>query len=128
MTDPQQEFFTQLKLELERKGYDVYDGMLPAEGTPYPFIYFAECIQSDKVTKSAIMGRFTQTIKVWINSPRKRGTLSQILADIKYTCYKLEKSRNFSFDVINIRQNIFADNTTKTPLLQGVLDVEMRFS
>lgn len=40
--DPQQELFTTLKLELEKLGYGVYDGFLPPEDTPYPFIYLAD--------------------------------------------------------------------------------------
>ena len=37
--DPQQELFTKLLTEIKalELGYDVYDGFLPPDGTPYPF-------------------------------------------------------------------------------------------
>ena len=39
MLDPQQELFSNIKKEIESLGYDVYDGFLPPENTPYPFVY-----------------------------------------------------------------------------------------
>ena len=52
--DPQQELFTALLLRLKDLGYDVYDTFLPAEGTPYPFIYLADSRQTDTRTKNAV--------------------------------------------------------------------------
>ena len=40
--DPQQELFSELLVKIKELGYDVYDGFLPPEGTPYPFIYLAD--------------------------------------------------------------------------------------
>lgn len=40
--DPQQELFTKLLTEIKALGYDVYDGFLPPDGTPYPFVYLAD--------------------------------------------------------------------------------------
>ena len=52
--DPQQELFTKIKLELEKKGYSVYDGALPPLETPYPFIYLGDMQQIDDANKSAV--------------------------------------------------------------------------
>ena len=126
--DPQQELFTALLLRLKDLGYDVYDTFLPAEGTPYPFIYLADSRQTDTQTKSAVMGNVYQTIHVWHNNPKQRGTVSEILLDIKKVCYSLEHTENFAWMIQNINQRILPDNTTKTPLLHGLLEVEFKFS
>ena len=63
MKDPQQEIFTAIKLDLERKGYKVFDGMLPPDKTPYPFIYLGDMQQIDDENKSAVFGNvFLQSI------------------------------------------------------------------
>lgn len=126
--DPQQELFTALLLRLKEKGYDVYDTFLPPEDTPYPFIYLADSQQSDRQTKGAVIGSVYQTIHVWHNNPRQRGTVSQMLLDIKKVCYKLEHTENFAWMIQNVNQRILPDKTTKTPLLHGVLEVEFEFS
>lgn len=128
MCDPQQELFSKLKKDLEAKGFAVYDGFLPPEGTPYPFVYLGDSQQTDDANKSAVFGNVFQTIHVWHNNPRQRGTVSQILLEIKLTCRLIEHTKNFAWDVRDISQQIIPDNTTATPLLHGVLDVEWKFS
>lgn len=126
--DPQQELFTELLLKLKGLGYDVYDTFLPPKDTPYPFIYLADSQQSDTQTKNVVMGNVYQTIHVWHNNPRQRGTVSKMLLDIKKVCYRLEHTENFGWLVVNMNQRIIPDNTTKTPLLHGLLEVEFKFS
>jgi hypothetical protein len=128
MCDPQQELFSKLKKDLEAKGFAVYDGFLPPEGTPYPFVYLGDSQQTDDANKSAVFGNVFQTIHVWHNNPRQRGTVSQILLEIKLSCRLIEHTKNFAWDVRDISQQIIPDNTTATPLLHGVLDVEWKFS
>lgn len=126
--DPQQELFTELLLKLKDLGYDVYDTFLPPKDTPYPFIYLADSRQTDTQTKSVVMGNVYQTIHVWHNNPKQRGTVSKMLLDIKKVCYRLEHTRNYAWMIRNINQRILPDNTTKTPLLHGLLEVEFKFS
>lgn len=126
--DPQQELFSTLFTELNNTGYDVYDGFLPPKNTPYPFIYLADSAQIDEENKSAVFGRVTQTIHVWHNSPKQRGTVSKMLLDAKSICRKLEKTNNFSWFVRDVNQRILSDNTTKQPLLHGILSVEFYFN
>lgn len=126
--DPQQEIFTELITKLKEIGYGVYDGVLPPEDTPYPFIYLADSQQIDDTNKTAIFGNVYQTIHVWHNDPKQRGTVSAILLAVKDVCRKVRHTKNFSWYVTNIDQRILADNTTKQPLMHGVLDVDFRFS
>lgn len=126
--DPQQEIFTELLLKLRGKGYDVYDGFLPSENAAYPFFYIADSNQSDTLTKNAVIGSVNQTIHVWHNDPRKRGTVSHMLLQAKKICYMTERTSSFKWMVSNITQRIIPDKTTKTPLLHGILEITFDFS
>lgn len=128
MKDPQQEIFTAIKLDIQRKGYKVFDGMLPPDKTPYPFIYLGDMQQIDDENKSAVFGNVFFTIHIWHNSPKKRGTVSGMLLEVKDTCRHIEHTENFDWYVKNINQRIVTDNTTKAPLLHGILEVEFKFS
>lgn len=126
--DPQQELFTELLLKLKALGYDVYDGYLPPEGTSYPFVYIGDSQQTDDANKTAVFGNVYQTIHVWSNTPKKRGTVSTMLLSIKSVCRRIGHTDNFAWSVRSIEQRILPDNTTKKPLLHGVLDVEFKFN
>lgn len=126
--DPQQELFTKLLIEIKALGYDVYDGFLPPDGTPYPFVYLADSQQIDEANKTAVFGGVHQTIHVWCDNPKCRGTVSKMLLAIKNTCRKLDHTENFAWNVRNVNQRILSDKTTKQPLLHGLLEIEFSFS
>lgn len=126
--DPQQELFSKLLTSLKAKGLDVYDGYLPPEGTPYPFVYLGECQQTDDTNKSAVFGNVYMTIHVWHDNPKQRGNVSMMLAEIKSTCRRIGKTQHFSWHVQNITQRIMSDTTTKQPLLHGIVEVDFKFS
>lgn len=128
MMDPQQELFTALLTKLRDMEYDVYDAFLPPEDTPYPFIYLADSQQIDDQNKTAVFGDVYQTIHVWHNNPKQRGTISKILLEIKKLCYELKNTANFAWDIRGVDQRILPDTTTATPLLHGILDVQFKFS
>ena len=128
MRDPQQELFSELKIRLEEKGYAVYDGFLPPEGTAYPFVYLGDSQQTDDECKGAILGNVYQTIHVWHSTPKRRGDLSQMLLAIKQICRLVAHTATFTWSVRNISQRIVPDTTTSVPLLHGVIDVEWKFS
>lgn len=128
LIDPQQEIFTALKLELEKNGYRAFDGVLPPEDTPYPFYYLGDNQQSDTEYKNAVAGNVFQVIHIWHNNPKQRGTVSAMLLNAKTICRKISKTANFSWSVRNISQRIIPDNTTASPLLHGLLEVEFYFS
>lgn len=126
--DPQQELFSQLKLNIEGKGYAVYDGFLPPENTPYPFVYLGDFQQTDSANKSAVFGFVYPTIHIWSDTPKKRGTLSKMLLDIKTVCREIEHTKNFAWMLTGMNQRIIPDNTTKTPLMHGVIEPTFQFS
>lgn len=77
--DPQQEIFTELLLRIKALGYDVFDGELPPENTPYPFVYLGDMQQTDRNTKTEVIGSTFPSIHIWHSSPKKRGTVSKML-------------------------------------------------
>lgn len=125
--DPQQELFTELLVQLRKKGYDVYDTFLSPKDTPYPFIFIADNQQVDAPNKTAVFGNVYQTIHVWHNNPKQRGMVSEMLLNIKQVCYSLKHTANFAWNVRNIEQRILSDTTTTQPLLHGILNVEFYF-
>ena len=126
--DAQQEYFIALKLGIEAKGYAVYDGMLPPKNTPYPFVYLGDFRQTDTEHKNAITGTVFPTVHLWHNDPGQRGTVSKMLLDIKTVIRSIIRTKNFAWLVRNVNGQIIADNTTKTPLLHGVVEAECLFS
>lgn len=74
--DPQQELFSAVLMALKEKykdtGVGVYDTDLPPEDTPYPFVYLADCSESDQATKNEIIGETNLTLKVWHDNIRQR--------------------------------------------------------
>lgn len=126
--DAQQELFTALKTGIEAKGYAVYDGALPPEDTPYPFVYMGDFRQADREHKNAVTGIVYPTIHLWHNNVRQRGTVSKMLLDIKTVCRSVSRTSNFAWIIRNVNSQIIPDNTTKTPLLHGVVELEGLFS
>lgn len=127
-TDPQQELFSALKVNIEAVPYDVHDGALPPDGTPYPFVYLGDNQQTDTNTKNAVCGKVHQVIHIWHNNPKQRGTVSEMMLNIKNVCRNIRCTPNFSWDAIGMKSRIIPDNTTKSPLLHGVLEVDFYFS
>lgn len=126
--DAEQELFIALKLAIEEKGYAVYDGALPPASTPYPFVYLGEFRQTDTEHKHAITGIVRPTIHVWHNKTTERGTVSKMMHEIKTVCREISRTNSYGWMFRNVNGRILADNTTKTPLLHGVVEAEGVYS
>lgn len=123
--EPQQNIFSTLLIRLRAAGYTVYDGMLPPENVPYPFIYMGESQTVDDARKGAIGGEVYQTIHVWHNNVRERGVLSAMLGAVKTICRQLENES--SWLLAECSDQILPDNTTSVPLMHGVVTLGFRF-
>jgi hypothetical protein len=126
--DPQQELFTAYKLSLEAMGYAVYDGKLPPEDTPYPFIYLGDFRQTDTMYKNAVTGTVYPTVHIWHNNTRERGTVSKMMLDVKWAIYNINKTKARNWLVQSVEGQIIPDKTTKTPLLHGIVTARVIFS
>lgn len=128
MMDPQQALFTAVRGKLLESYPDsVYDGQLPPDETPYPFIYLGEFDQYDRETKSVILGNVPVTIHVWHCDFAKRGTVSAMLSAVK-TALRSATCADYSFMVRDVTTRIMEDNTTTTPLMHGIVEAVVYFS
>lgn len=118
--DVQQELYTTVLVGLrDALETEVYDGALPPEGTPYPFVYLGDTGDTDVgIHKNAPWSRATIRIHVWHDNPEKRGTLSEIMRQVK----DYLRGLGGQWDLRSLTSNVLPDNTTKTPLLHGVID------
>lgn len=66
------------------------------------------------------------TIHVWIADFEKRGTHSEMLRTVKEIARSITRTTNYSWNVTSIYQRQLEDNTTKTPLLHGVLEINYK--
>lgn len=131
--DSQQELFSALKVQaqkaLKNMNVQVYDTFLPGAEAPYPFVYIGNSqLVDDYGNKSMILGNISQTIDVWHNNPRKRGELSNIMSIVKDVARSIEHTNNYAFRIRNINQRILPDNSTSTPLMHGVLELEYQIT
>ena len=131
--DSQQEVFSAMLVALKKHFEDtsigVYDTFLPPEGTAYPFVYLADSqLVDDYGNKTMILGSIYQTIHVWHDNARKRGTVSSILNDIKQVTRSLDRTKNYALTIASIDQRILPDTSTSTPLLHGILEIEFRIT
>lgn len=129
MMDPQQELFSLIRQALidEFNEDMVFDGYMPPENTPYPFIYVADSQLVDSANKSAIFGTINQTVHIWHNNPMQRGTVSDIALRVK-TRLRSINGVQFSYDVIGMDQRILSDVITTTPLVHCIIMADFRFS
>lgn len=123
----QQELFMAVKAKLQGLGYDVYDNMLPPDGTPYPFIYLSETRQTQYNAKAQDAGYVRLIIQVW-GRATMRGTISDISADIVETVRTLNQTEHYGYTLREREQNFIHDNTTKTPLMQCYNSLEVFYS
>lgn len=124
----QQELFTALLLRLRSVYKDkVFDGTLPPENTPYPFIYLGNTEDLDSfMTKSALFGKVKIYVHVWSNNPKKRGDLSAMLFDIARTARGIETTKNYGWCLSGKSEEIMPDTTTNEPLMHGILTFEYK--
>lgn len=131
--DAQQELYSALLMALKAKYKDtkvgVYDTFLPPDGTPYPFIYLGDNqVVDDYGNKSMITGHVYQTVHVWHDDPKKRGTQSRIMAEVKDIARSIRDTKSYHWSIRHINQQVIPDTTTSQPLLHGVLDLEFEIT
>lgn len=123
---PQQAIFLAVATTCESLGYDTYD-YLPMEEVAYPFVFVGEDSSTDLPNKTAIHGSYRLTLHVY-NRYRKRGTTTEMIMNIKGALRELKQVQGFFVSVVNVNDQMLIDNTTNTPLLHGVLDIEFYFN
>ena len=126
--DPQQEIFIAIRKAITNLGYVVFDGELPPEDTPYPFVYLGYTQQVDSRTKTQINGTVFQQIDVWHDNPKRRGDVSAMMLAIKKACFVLTRTAHFMVGVSLNDQSIDADDSTGKTFMRGMLTLKIDFS
>lgn len=128
--DAQQELFTALRSSLvQRFGeQNVFDGILPPEGAPYPFVYIEENTQNDGKVKAAMMGTVIQTVSVWHDNPKQRGTLSNWCAGVKREACKIKRTNLFGWECTDISHENVSDDTTGRVLMHAIITLTYTYS
>lgn len=130
--DAQQELFTEARaicvdLFGEEKTYDAF---LPPEGVPYPFVYIADAVQYEDEVKSGSIGEAALSIHVYHSNPRERGRVSGWLMAIKERARRITTTTHYgwTYRPSESSETVLPDNTTKQPLLHGVLELRFKYS
>lgn len=125
----QQELFSIYKVKLEKGGYRVFEDFLPPENTKYPFIFLGEVVQDEKreYKDNTRNGRISIRIHVYTDQIRKRGDLSNIVSAINDVAVTNTESSNFIYQPVSRSSSILSDNTTQTPLLHGVVFLNVNY-
>lgn len=129
MKNPQQDLFSAFLVALRKEFGDgrVFDGFLPPEGTPYPFVYLGDSHQVDDFgNKMQVLGSVRQTVDVYMDNPKKRGTLSGYMDRVNSVARGLGQSGQYHWQAVSAEQQVIPDNSTSTPLLHGVIDITFR--
>lgn len=128
MMDPQQELYTALLTRLiQAYPGQIYDGDMPPEGTPYPFIYLGDTQQlADLQVKGAIFGRVAVDIHLWHDNPRKRGDLSLLLFRVKQLARSIGYTDSYGWCLAASDDSIRPDTSTGQVLMHAVLSLEFK--
>lgn len=123
MISPQQEVFTLCRRQaVELYGKDIVYDYTPFD-TPVPFIIIGEAFNQDIDSKSQINVRLQQTIHFY-HPVKYRGTLEKQMLDYKRAIREIKHTKRFYITVENISSRVIQDNSTDTPLLHGILEIE----
>lgn len=104
-------------------GVDVYD-FLPPESAPYPFIFVGEQTGSGVFNnKDKRFISLMQTVHLYHNNYRQRGTVTSLLEQIRSECFKIDSVAGRNVVVREDNMQMITDNTTNTPLMHGIIDI-----
>lgn len=120
--------YSEILKALEQTGIAVYDGRMPLEDEPYPFIYLGEATVMEGSMKTGRSGQYTQSIHVWHNRFNRRGDLARIMEEIIQQCARILAAGTYGIMLRSHSIRILADTTTKTPLLHGVIELNYSYS
>lgn len=123
MRSPQQEVFTFCRQKaIELYGADIVYDYTPYE-EPTPFVIIGEAFNQDVDSKSQINVRLQQTIHFYYPI-KQRGTLEKQILRYKHAIREATNTKRYYITVEKISSRVIQDNSTKTPLWHGILEIE----
>lgn len=122
------ELYSQIRQAAEKSGCQVFDGLMPPEHTPYPFVYLGEAMILEGSIKTGRVGQYSQTVHVWSDHFNRRGDLARLMEEIVQRCARIIRTDRYGTMLSSHSMRILADSSTKTPLLHGVIELNYSYS
>ena len=122
---PEQALFTKIRQLAVGTGVDTYD-YLPGD-VDYPFIFIGEqFLDGVRDNKDARFITLTQTIHIYHDNYRQRGTVSRLMDQLQKEIFNIKRVANRKVAIVDDNMQVLPDNTTNKPLMHGILDITFR--
>lgn len=121
---PEQRIFTAVRQACVSTGIDTYD-FLPEDGVSYPFFFVGEQFSNKvKNNKDQVFLSVQQTVHLYHNDHRQRGTVSSLLDGLLREVVAIRRIGGQKLTLIDDSQQLVPDNTTSTPLMHGIIEFD----
>ena len=125
MKTPQEELFILCrKIAADIVGEKNTFDYLPPTAANYPFFFIGEQSSRDLINKSVVFVEVSQTVHLYTNDWKKRGTTSKLALQFIEKIREQLKTEHFYINIKNLRLRNIVDNSTKTQLLHSVIEVD----
>lgn len=104
---------------------DTYD-YVPDANAKYPFIFVGEAFNTD-TSNSELVGTVSQTIHLY-GTRTQRNALDTMAMRIHDDATKVREAFNYKARLTAYNDRVVNDNTTATPLLHYVLELEYQYT
>ena len=104
----------------------VYD-YLPIKEVKYPFVFIGEAFDLTRALKDGRMGDVTQTIHFFHDEPHQRKKVSDMIETLRNELYREATTQNYFISLARDRVQMSWDNSTSSPLIHGVLEMEFNY-
>lgn len=123
---PEQAIFTAVRQACIETGNDTYD-YLPPDEVDYPFIFIGEQFGTGlRNNRDRRFNEVEQTIHVYHDNYRQRGTFSKVLEDIKDKVFQIKHVNGRRVTIESDMTRTIADQSTDIKLMHGVIEITFR--
>lgn len=101
---------------------------LPPDGAAYPFIYLGEQqhVENTWQNKSVVFPTLFLTLYIYDDKPYERGGMVDIATRFMAAVRQARQTEYYNYHIVNIDYRQQADNSTAVPLLQAIIDIEVK--
>lgn len=101
---------------------------LPPAGAAYPFIYLGEQqhVETTWQNKSVIFPTLYQTVYIYDDKPDERGSMVDIATRFMAAIRQARQTEHYRYHIVNIDYRQRADTSTAVPLLQAIIDIQVK--
>jgi len=122
---PQQEIWTAIRMLSVNLGYTTYDHIDPNANKSFPYVFVGEQFEQRAVdNKEVIVGTTQVTLHFIHNSPKQRGTLTEMMSEVEKALWRMKATEHFNLTLLNTDKNVLMDDF---PIMHGTLEVEYKY-